>query len=161
MYGRKEVEQYLNGLGIEYHIVDHPAAWTTEDADKYIEGMEGIASKTLLMAGRKDRKFYMFIMDEKKMLDLKKLGEITQDRLHFAKEEYIQSKLGLVPGVVSLFGLLNNEEHDIAVFVDKEVLNERIITFHPNVNTGTLFMSVEDMFKVLKDLGYSYQVLDL
>ena len=157
----KEVFDYLNNLDIKYHIVNHPAAYTTEEADKYIEGMEGVPSKTMFMAGKKDRNFYLFIMDEKKRLDIKKLSLLIGDRLHFGKEEDLQSKMGLVPGMVSLFGLLNNKEHDIKVYLDKDIKLEKIITFHPNDNRATIFISVSDMFKILDDLEYSYELIEL
>lgn len=157
----EEVFDYLDNLDVKYDVVNHPAAFTTEEADKYIEGMEGIPSKTLFMAGKKDRNFYLFIMDEKKRLDIKKLSNLIGDRLHFGKEEDLKSKMGLVPGMVSLFGLLNNKEHDIKVYIDKDVTLEKLITFHPNDNRATIFISVSDMFKVLEDLDYDYKILDL
>lgn len=157
----EEVFDYLDNLDVKYDVVNHPAAYTTSEADKYIEGMEGIPSKTLFMAGKKDRNFYLFIMDEKKRLDIKKLSNLIGDRLHFGKEEDLKRKMGLVPGMVSLFGLLNNKEHDIKVYIDKDVTLEKLITFHPNDNRATIFISVSDMFNVLEDLDYDYKILDL
>ena len=151
-------EIYLN---IKYNVVNHPAAFTTLEADKYIEGMEGVPSKTMFMAGKKDKNFYLFIMDENKRLDIKKLSLLIGDRLHFGKEEDLKSKMGLVPGMVSLFGLLNNKEHDIKVYIDKDIELEKIITFHPNDNRATIFISVSDMFKILDDLDYSYELIEL
>lgn len=157
----KEVFNYLDNLNIKYNVVNHPAAFTTLEADKYIEGMEGVRSKTMFMAGKKDRNFYLFIMDENKRLDIKKISGLIGDRLHFGKEEDLKSKMGLVSGMVSLFGLLNNKEHDIKVFIDKDVTLEKLITFHPNDNRATIFISVSDMFKILEDLEYNYELLDL
>lgn len=158
---KERVYNYLNGLGMEYEVVDHPAAVTTELADLYVEGKEGVLTKTLFMAGKKDRKFYMIIMDEHSHMGLKEMSEMVGDRLHFAKEEQLMDKMGLKPGIVSLFGLLNNEEHDINVYVEKGIMNERLITFHPNDNTATVFMNVTDMFKVLDDLKYEYTLFDV
>ena len=157
----EEVFNYLDNLNIKYNVVNHPAAFTTLEADKYIEGMEGVRSKTMFMAGKKDRNFYLFIMDENKRLDIKKISGLIGDRLHFGKEEDLKRKMGLVSGMVSLFGLLNNKEHDIKVFIDKDVTLERLITFHPNDNRATIFISVSDMFKILEDLEYNYELLDL
>ena len=157
----EEVFNYLDNLNIKYNVVNHPAAFTTLEADKYIEGMEGVPSKTMFMAGKKDKNFYLFIMDENKRLDIKKLSLLTGDRLHFGKEEDLKSKMGLVPGMVSLFGLLNNKEHDIKVYIDKDIKLEKIITFHPNDNRATIFISVSDMFKILDDLDYRYELIEL
>lgn len=155
----EEVYKFLSDNNIEYDVVYHPAALTTEDADKYVEGKEGVLSKTIFMSGKKDRKFYMFIMDDVKRLDIKKMNDIVDDKLSFAKEEHLMNKLGLPPGTVSLFGLLNNKEHDINVYIDEDIVNESIMTFHPNVNTATLFIKMSDMFKVLDILDYKYTIV--
>ena len=154
-----EVYNYLDKLKIKYEVVNHPAATTTEEADKYVEGKEGVLTKTLFMAGKKDRKFYMFIMDDNKKLDIKKMSELVEDKIHFGKEEHLKEKLGLKPGTVSLFGLINNTDHDINIYIDEEILTEKIITFHPNENTATIFISIDDMFKVLDDLKYEYTII--
>lgn len=156
-----KVFDYLKELNIKYDVVYHEAAFTAEDADKYIEGKEGVRSKTLFMSGRKNRNFYLIIMDENKRVDIKSLNVLLNEKLSFASSEHLKNKLGLAPGVVSLFGLLNNTEHDIHVVVDKELLNESIMTFHPNDNTATIFISMDDMFKVLDDLKYEYKLIDL
>jgi Ala-tRNA(Pro) deacylase len=155
----KDVLSYLENLNINYDIVHHPPVFTTEEADIYVEGMEGVLSKTMFMAGKKDRKFYLFIMDENKRLDLKKMGELVDDRLHFANSEFLLSKLGLVPGSVSLFGLLNNKDKDVNVFIDEDIMNEKLITFHPNENTATVFIKIDDMFLFLNSLGVDYNIV--
>lgn len=156
-----DVKDFLERENIEYDIVYHEPATSTELADKFIEGKEGVRSKTLFMAGKKDRKFYMLILDDGKRLDIKKLNEIIDDRLHFGNEEQLKDKLGLVPGIVSLFGLLNDRNKEINVYIDEDLLNEEIITFHPNENTATIFISIDDMFLVLKKLGYEYNLIKM
>lgn len=155
------VLQYLDDLNIKYEIVYHPAVFTTEEADKYVEGMDGVLSKTMFMAGKKDRIFYLFIMDEAKKLDIKKMNSIIDDKLHFGKEKDLMGKMKLKPGSVSIFGLLNNSEHDVNIYIDKDIINEEKITFHPNDNTATIFITIKDMFKFLDSLDYKYQVIDL
>lgn len=156
-----EVKSFLKENNISYEIVEHPAAYTTELADKYIEGKDGVRSKTMFMAGKKDRKFYLLILDEIKRLDLKSLSELVGDRLHFASEEQLEEKLGLKPGIVSLFGLINDKNHEVNVYIDKDLLDEEIITFHPNDNTATVFISFNDMFLVLDILNYDYKIIEM
>jgi len=69
--------------------------------------------------------------------------------------------MNLVPGMVSLFGLINNKDHDIKIYIDKEILNEKKITFHPNDNTATMFIKIDDMFKFIKNLDYEYCLIDM
>ena len=157
----EKVIEFLKENKIEYETVEHPPVFTVEEADKYIEGMDGIFSKTLFLAGKKNRKFYLVILSGDKKLDIKNLNEITGDKLKFANEGYLKEKLGLVPGMVSLFGLLNNSEKDVNVYIDDEVFKEERITFHPNTNTVTMFIKVKDMIKFLDVLKYEYNVIKL
>ena len=156
-----DVFKYLDNLEIKYEIVYHPAVLTTKEADKFIEGKEGVPSKTMFMSGKKDKKFYLIVMDDSKRLDIKKLNERTNDKLHFGKEEDLLNKMGLVPGVVSIFGLLNNNEHDINIYIDKKINEEEFITFHPNENTATIFIKIKDMYKFLDSLNYKYEIVEL
>lgn len=156
-----KVLETLKKMNINYEIITHPAAYTTEEADEYVKDRDGIFSKTILLSDKKDKNFYLIILDDNKRLDMKKLSTLVGTRLHFAKEEDLMKKMGLKPGVVSLFGLLNNQEKDINIFIDKEVTEENTINFHPNDNTATLFISVSDMFKFLDNLNFKYQIIDL
>ena len=157
----KEVKNFLDNLNIKYDIVNHPAVFTADEADKYIEGMDGVPSKTMFLAGKKDKNFYLFVLNDTKRLDIKKLNNLIGDKLHFGKENDLKQKMNLVPGMVSIFGLLNNKDHDIKVFIDKAITYENKITFHPNDNTATMFISVNDMYKFLNTLDYKYEIIDM
>ena len=158
----KFVLDSLNEMKIEYDIIKHPPALTTEEADRYIEGKEGVRTKTLFLCNRKKKVFYLVIMDDRKRLDMKKLEEIVDEKgMRFASAEKLMEKMQLPPGVVSLFGLLNNKEKDIKICLDREMLKEEIMTFHANDNTKTLFISTKDMYKFIEELGFKYLVVDL
>ncbi|OCA86746.1 MULTISPECIES: prolyl-tRNA synthetase associated domain-containing protein [unclassified Bacillus (in: firmicutes)] len=162
------MEQYqivyntLTKMNIPFEVVEHPPAWTTAEADKYIDGKEGVRTKTLFLTNKKKNAFYLVIMDGAKRLDMDHLATILNEkRISFGSSERLMEKMGLSPGFVSIFGLLNNDEHDIKVYLDKEMLSERLITFHPNDNTKTLFMSTEDMYKFITTIGYEYTIVEL
>ena len=70
-------------------------------------------------------------------------------------------KMGLPAGVVSPFGLLNNEDHDITVYFDKEIMDEERMSFHPNTNEKTIFISTKDLLRYLDDIGYKYHIEEL
>ena len=74
-------------------------------------------------------------MDEDKRLDMSAFKDLVDDcQLKMASEEMLYEKLGLQPGVVSPFGLLNNKDKDVEVFVDKDIAEEERMSFHPNTN---------------------------
>lgn len=106
--------------------------------------------------------YYLIIMDDEKRLDIKKLGELLNEKgMKFCSPEDLKDKMSLYPGVVSLFGLINNTEHDINICLDNDMLSEKTITFHPNDNTKTLFLSMGDMFKFITELGYEHSIINL
>lgn len=159
---KEKVYNELSNMKIDYEVVNHEAATTTLLADKYIEGKIGVRSKFMFMSDKKKRRFYLFILDDNKRLDIKKLSEqINEKGLRLGSEKNLFEKMNLKFGVVSLFGLLNNKDKDIKVYIDKELLNEDIITFHPNDNTATVFIKIKDMFKFIDNLGFTYEIIDM
>ncbi len=152
----------LGKMGIDFEVVEHPSALTTEEADYYIEGKDGVRTKTLFLCNKKSTAFYLVIMDGAKRLDMKELAELLDEkRLSFASADKLMAKMALPPGTVSLFGLINNHEHDIKIYLDKDMLEESIITFHPNDNSKTVFISTENMYKFITGMNYEYKIIDL
>lgn len=160
--GYDKVKEYLNALGIQFKIVEHEPAYTTEEADKYIEGHEGVRTKTMFICNKKKTNYYMIIMDDSKRLDMNKFKEIVSEKqMKMASEEALKEKLGIKPGMVSPFGLLNNDEKDVKIYMDKEIITEEIMTFHPNDNTKTLFITTKDLFKYFGNIGYDLSIIEL
>lgn len=159
---KEEVFKELEKMGINYEVVNHPPALTTKEADDYIEGKEGIRSKTMFMSDKKKKNFYLLILDDTKRLDIKKIGEtIGEKSLRLGNEENLKEKMNLQFGVVSPFGLLNNKEKDIKAYIDKELLKEDIITFHPNENDATIFIKMDDMFKFFDNINCKYEIIEM
>ncbi|MEY8293544.1 prolyl-tRNA synthetase associated domain-containing protein [Limosilactobacillus caviae] len=158
----EQVINELDRLGIKYGMVDHPAAETTEEADKYIEGHEGVRTKTMFLKGKKHH-FYLVIMDDKKPMNFKEFEELTgAKRVSMARPDDLKEQLGSHAGVVSPFGLMNNEAHNVQVYFDKDMLAESpVLTFHPNVNTHTIFIKTSDLLDFIKEQGYEPETIDL
>ena len=70
-------------------------------------------------------------------------------------------KLGLKPGFVSIFGLLNNTQKDVQVYFEKDIVSDIPLTFHPNDNTKTMFIGMDDLKTSLNSLGFSYHVVSI
>ena len=158
----QQVKDALKKLGIDdYDVVDHPAAHTTEEADRYIAGREGVRTKTMFLKGKK-KKFYMVIMDDQKRMDFHEFMDLTgTKRVSMARPEHLEEELGLEPGLISPFGLLTNQDHNVKVYIDKDIVNEPIQTFHPNENTHTIFIKTTDLIKFLKAIDFEPEIIDL
>lgn len=152
----------LDDLNISYQMVDHPAADTIEEADAYISGKGGVATKTMFLKD-KHKRFYVLVMDDNKCLDFKEFQELTgAKRVSMAKDADTTAQLGLVPGIISPFGLAKHPQDVVGVYFDQDMLDEQIpLTFHPNVNTHTIFLSAADLQKFIEAQGYQVQALAL
>ena len=67
----------------------------------------------------------------------------------------------LPPGVVSPFGLMNNQDKDILVYFDQAIVTEERMSFHPNTNDRTIFINTKDLFSFLEHLGYEVNIVEL
>lgn len=158
----KMVENKLKELEIDFKIVDHPPATTTELADKYIEGHDGVRTKSMFLTDRKKKNFYLVILDDYKRLDMDLFKDIVgEKKIKMASENSLMEKMKLPAGTVSPFGLLNNKDHDIKFYMDKEIADEEIMTFHPNTNKKTLFLKTKDLYKYLDNIGYEVNIIEL
>ena len=158
----KMVKDKLDELDIEFKIVEHPPALTTEEADKFIEGHEGVRTKSMFLTDRKKRNFYLVILDDYKRLDMDLFKDIVlEKKIKMASENSLMEKMKLPAGTVSPFGLLNNEDHDIKFFMDEEISDQEIMTFHPNTNEKTLFIKTKDLYKFPDNIGYEVNIIEL
>ena len=158
----QQVANRLQELGIPFDVVEHPPAFTTEQADSYIEGIEGVRTKSMFLTNKKKTQYYLLIMDDQKSLAMDLFKDlVSANRIRMASADSLFEKMQLPPGTVSPFGLLNNPERDIQVYFDKDIVSEDTMTFHPNTNEKTIFVATQDIFKFLTHLGYDYQILEL
>lgn len=142
--------------------MEHEPALTTEQADSFIEGIEGVRTKTMFLTNKKKTEFYLLIMDDKKRLDMDKFKEIVASKqIKMASENSLFEKMTLPPGVVSPFGLLNNEDKDIKVYIDKEIEGEERMCFHPNTNEKTIFLKTVDLLKFIESIDYIVNIVEI
>ncbi|WP_321388280.1 prolyl-tRNA synthetase associated domain-containing protein [uncultured Enterococcus sp.] len=157
----KKVTALLNDLDIPFEMIEHPPVFTTEEADRFIEGIEGARTKSMFLTNKKKTAFYLLIMDDARQLDMNAFKEIVEtSRINMASPDALMEKLKLTPGAVSIFGLLNNTNRDVQVYFTREVLSEAHMSFHPNINTKTIFLNTSDVLKVVEALDYSYTIID-
>ncbi|MBN2286102.1 MAG: prolyl-tRNA synthetase associated domain-containing protein [Tissierellales bacterium] len=149
-----KVYEYLGNLGIKYEKRNHPPVYTCEAASEFTGDMKGMHCKNLFFRNKSGKKHYLVIFDERKEVNIKNIGtKVGESNLSFASEERMMKYLGLTPGSVSVFGLINDVENNVQVFIDKDVLESEFVNFHPNVNTATLNIINNDFHKYLENCG--------
>lgn len=126
-----QVNAALQKRGIPFRTISHPAVFTAAQADRYVQDETFVRTKNLFLTTSKHNHYYLVLIEEHKRLDTKCLRQqVATPRLTFASAEELQEKLGLAPGSVSPFGLLNNCDHDVRLLVDRDVARAATIGCH-------------------------------
>lgn len=151
---KDKVFQKLNELNISYESIDHPPVYTIEAMEDFELNKIGSIAKNLFLKNSNGKTHYLVILAGDKKADLKSIkSQIESSSLSFASEERLEKYLGLSKGAVTPFGIINDEEHLINIIIDNDLKKEKIIGFHPNVNTCTVFISYDDLIKFINTFG--------
>ena len=163
MTGRQDKEtrvyELLDRLGIAYERVDHEAAETMEaceEIDKFLA--PAVICKNLFLCNTQKTKFYLLMIRGDKKFKTKEISsQIHSARLSFAPAEKMEEYLDILPGSVSVLGLMNDKEHQVQLLVDEDVLNAEYVGCHPCVNTSSLRLKTSDIFNTfLKEVSHDY-----
>ncbi len=158
----KTVIEVLDNLQIPCEIHSHPPVFTVEQAEEHWKSIKGTHCKNLFVRNKKGKRHYLVILDSRKRADLRDLNtQLGEDRLSFASPERLKRYLGLEPGSVSPFGLINDREKVVRVVLDKDLKEAEWVSFHPNVNTATVTITFKDFEKYLEWCGNSIRSLSI
>jgi Ala-tRNA(Pro) deacylase len=159
---KEKVIATLENLGITYKLYQHPPAPTIEQARKYWKGIDAAHCKNIFFRNHKGNRHYLVIIEHTANLAIHDLEKrLKQGKLSFASEKRMKKYLGLLPGSVSPFGLINDTENHVHLFLDENLKNAKTISFHPNLNTWSVVISFEDFMRYLNWTRNSYEFLQL
>ncbi len=152
----------LDTLGIPYERHEHPAVFNAEDASKYWDRIPGVQCKNLFLRNKKGDRHYLVVVEIAKRVDLKDLVKIVgDDRLSLGSPERLMAQLGLTPGSVSPFGLINDEHGSVRVILDQDLRGAERLIFHPNINTASVVVSWADLERFLATRRNSVRLISL
>lgn len=159
---RTEILDFLNFHEIEYKILEHVAADTIEEIESFgLPGTEHIV-KNLFLRDEKKRNYYLLVVRKDKIINLKELRlRLGARPLSFASEDELFDLLGLFKGSVTPFGVLNDKFHRVNVIMDEDVFEFPVIGVHPNENTSMVWISPDNLKKIIVDYGNSFLSLKL
>ncbi len=158
---RKKVLEYLKGLGILYEIYEHPPLDTIEIALDYWKDIDATHCKNLFFRNHKGNRHYLVIIKDTTPFDIHSLEKILrQGKLSFASEKRMIKYLGVKPGSVSPFGLINDSNHHVYVFLDKQLQKAEKVSFHPNDNTASVVIRFSDLIKFLKERQNGFEFIN-
>jgi Ala-tRNA(Pro) deacylase len=152
----------LDRLGIHYERYEHPAVFNAEEAALHWGPINATQCKNLFLRNKKGDRHYLVIVEISKRVDLRDLVKIVgDDRLSFGSPERLMAKLGLTPGSVSPFGLINDADGSVRVLIDQDLRGAERLIFHPNINTASLVVSWADLERFLGSRTNSVRVISL
>ena len=148
----------LAELGIGFDRHEHPPVPTVEDAERYWADIDATHCKNLFLRNQKGDRHYLVVLKHSKKADLRAVADqIGDGKLSFASPERLLKHLGLTPGSVSPFGLINDRDRAVRVVLDRDLKDAVRLSFHPNINTVTLVVSGADFARFLAHAGNRVQ----
>ena len=157
------VYDFLDALGVEYKRVDHAPADTMEVCQQIDEVLGALICKNLFLCNRQGTVFYLLMMPGDKPFKTKELSaQIGSARLSFASAEKMLEYLDILPGAVSVMGLMNDRENNVELLIDEDVLKGEYVGCHPCVNTSSLCLKTQDVVeKILPNTRHGYRTVHL
>ena len=162
MNGDPKLYEILKKLEITFEYYEHPPAPTIEEAIIYWKDLEATHCKNLFFRNHKGNRHYLVILEHTRQLDIHDLEKrLKQGKISFASEQRMMKYLGITPGSVSPFGLINDINHQVYVFFDEHLKKSSKISFHPNINTASLVIQLKDFLKFMEWSGNGYEFIQL
>lgn len=159
---KDKVLQVLESLNISYDLHEHPPAPTIEEAQKYWKDIEATHCKNIFFRNHKGNRHYLVIIEHTANLAIHDLEKrLKQGKLSFASPERMEKYLGVTPGSVSPFGLINDTNNHVHLFMDQNLLEAKKISFHPNLNTFSVVIVFDDFMRFLRWTGNTFEFLQL
>ena len=152
---KEEIYEFLNKKNIWFEVTEHEAVWDMEGLSNVDLPYPGRDAKNLFVRDDKKRVYYLISVKDDKRVDLNEFrNKYETRRLSFASENDLGNILKLFPGAVSPFGLLNDEELKVHFYIDNDFKSDNhIIGVHPNDNTATVWIKIEDLISIIKEHG--------
>ena len=139
----------LKSKSLNFQIHTHEPLFTVEDSENYRGNIIGEHTKNLFLKNKKNE-FFLLSCDENARIDLKRFSKsIGAKNLSFANENYLKKYLGIRPGSVSPFALLNDKEDCVKFYLDEKLVKGELINFHPLVNTTTISLKTNDFINFI------------
>ncbi len=156
-----ELLAHLDRLGIVHRTIEHPPVFTVEQSKALRGNLHGGHTKNLFLRNKKGR-MWLVTCEEDRRLDLKSLGAaIGAGRCSFASPERLMSHLGVIPGAVSPFALVNDHGRAVEMILDAALLAHDVLNLHPLDNAMTSAVCSSDLLRFLEAISHPARVIDL
>ncbi|MBE6881903.1 MAG: 4-(cytidine 5'-diphospho)-2-C-methyl-D-erythritol kinase [Ruminococcaceae bacterium] len=149
-------------LGIDYERVDHPAVYTMDEMDSLGIFNKGVVGKNLFLRDNKGHRHFLVFVYGDKHTNLAAIeSELGIKHVSFGSAERLDKYLGLTKGSVSPLGVINDKNAEVEFIIDKEFADYPCVGVHPNQNTSTVWLTFEDLIKVIKENGNKIDFINI
>lgn len=151
----------LGELGIAHETHEHAPVFTVEEAQAHTAHLPGGHCKSLFLKDKKDALWLLVCLDRRR-IDMNRLAKaLACPRLSFGKGELLEDVLGVTPGSVTPFALINDTQHRVQPLLDAAMLAHERLNYHPLTNTATTTIRASDLPRFIEACGHEVRVLDL
>ena len=156
------VYEKFSELGIKYERVDHPAVYTMEEMDSLGIFNKGVVGKNLFLRDNKGHRHFLIFVFGDKHVNLEAIqNELGIKHVSFGSAERLDKYLGLTKGSVSPLGVVNDKDAAVEFIIDNEFSEYPCIGVHPNQNTSTVWLSFDDLMKVIRENGNKIDFINI
>jgi len=144
----------FDALNIAHTTHEHAPIFTVAEGAHIKASLPGGHTKNLFLKDKSGALFLICALGETEIAINKLHKELGCKRLSFGKAELLLEKLGVTPGSVTLFSVINDQDSSVTLIIDEALVNHDIVNFHPLKNDATTAISSADMIKFAKAVGH-------
>jgi Ala-tRNA(Pro) deacylase len=158
---REELFTYLDSLGIETRTVEHAPVFTVAESSELERTVPGAHTKNLFLKDERSELF-LVIAQSSTRVDLKALSRrLNAKRFSFGKPEQMMDALGVEPGSVTAFAILNDSGQRVQVVIDTALMSHETINCHPLENSATTNIARDDLLRFIRSCGHEPRIAAL
>lgn len=159
---KQQIYDYLKQENVWHEITEHEAVYNMAELSSLEIPYPEYDAKNLFVRDDKKRNYYLITVKGNKRVDLKEFKTKNNTRrLSFASKQDLMDIIGVAAGSVTPLALLNDKDLKVVFYLDKDFLNDkRIIGIHPNDNTATVWLKIEDLIDIIKEHGNQVNIIE-
>ena len=152
---------HLDGLGLTYDLHHHEAVFTVAESEKLDATIPGVHCRNLFLRDKR-KKNYLVVLRNETEVDMKKLPPVIgAERLSFGSADRLWEFLGVWPGSVCPFSIINDTDKQVKILLDKAMMEGDIVNYHPLINTMTVSLAPADLLRFIESCGHEPHIVDL
>ena len=151
----------LDQLGIAHTTFEHPAVYTVEEAERHTGHLPGGHCKNLFLKDKKGGLWLLICLNQRR-IDINRLAKVLGcARLSFGRAELLEEVLGVAPGGVTPFALINDRDGRVQPLLDRALLTYQRLNYHPLTSAATTTIAAADLPRFIEACGHQPRILDL